>query len=75
MIKTKVALLEGRLLSSQSEQFEKISKSSDLLEKIRPSKKATCFDYVNRLNVCKGISQLHDQIFTTKGFTDLRNFT
>jgi len=29
MIKTKVAFLEGRLLSSQSEQFEKFSKSSD----------------------------------------------
>jgi len=29
MIKTKVALLEGRLLSSQSEQSEKFSKSPD----------------------------------------------
>jgi len=33
MIKTKVAFLEGRLLPSQSEQSEKFSKSSDLLEK------------------------------------------
>jgi len=38
MIKTKVAFLEGQLLSSQSEKF---SKSPDWLEKIRPSKKAT----------------------------------
>jgi len=29
MIRTKVAFLEGRLLSSQSEQFKKYSKSSD----------------------------------------------
>jgi len=41
MIKTKVAFLEGRLLSSQSEQSERSSKSSDWLEKSRPSKKAT----------------------------------
>jgi len=41
MIKTKVAFLEGRLLSSQSEQSERFSKSSDWLEKSRPSKKAT----------------------------------
>jgi len=39
MIKTKVAFLEGRLLTSQSEQFKK--KSSDWLEKSRSSKKAT----------------------------------
>jgi len=32
--------LEGRLLSSQSEQFKMYSKSSDWLEKSRPSKKA-----------------------------------
>jgi len=31
--------LEGRLLSSQSEQFEKFSKSSDWLEKSDPPKK------------------------------------
>jgi len=41
MIKTKVAFLEGRLLSGQSEQSE--SKSSDWLEKGRPSKRATFF--------------------------------
>jgi len=41
MIKTKVAFLKGRLLSSQSAQFKKYSKSSDWLEKSRPSKKAT----------------------------------
>jgi len=39
MIKTKVAFLEGRLLSSQSEQYKKYSKSSVWLEKSRPSKK------------------------------------
>jgi len=31
MIKTKVAFLKGWLISSQSEQFEKFSKSSDWL--------------------------------------------
>jgi len=41
MIKTKVVFLEGRLLSSQSEQSEKVSKSLDWLEKSRPSKQAT----------------------------------
>jgi len=41
MTKTKVAFLDGRLLSSQSEQFKKYSKSSDWLEKSRPSKTAT----------------------------------
>jgi len=40
MIKTKVVFVEGRLLSSQSEQFKKYSKISDWLEKIRPSKKS-----------------------------------
>jgi len=33
MIKTKVAFLEDRLLSNQSEQSEKFSKSPDWLEK------------------------------------------
>jgi len=37
----KSGFLEGRLLSSQSEQFEKFSKSSDWLEKAGPPKKAT----------------------------------
>jgi len=41
MIKTKVAFLKGRLLSTQSEQCEKFSKSLEWLEKSRPSKKAT----------------------------------
>jgi len=41
MIKAKVAFLEGRLLSSQSEQSEKFSQSPDWLEKSRPSKKAS----------------------------------
>jgi len=41
MIKTKMAFLEGRLLSGQLEQSEKFSKSLDWLEKSRPSKKAT----------------------------------
>jgi len=39
MIKTKVAFLEGRILSSQSDEFEKFLKSSDWLEKSRHSKK------------------------------------
>jgi len=43
MIKTKVAFLEGRLLSSQSEQFEKFSKRPDWLEKTSPSKKLLLF--------------------------------
>jgi len=40
MIKIKVAFLEGWLLSSQSEQFEKFSKGPDWLEKSWPFKKA-----------------------------------
>jgi len=43
MIKTKVNFSKGRLLSSQSEQSEKFSKSPDWLEKSRHSKKATLF--------------------------------
>jgi len=38
MIKTKTKFLEGRLLSSQSEQFKKFQ---DWLEKSRPSKITT----------------------------------
>jgi len=41
MIKTKVDFLEGRLLSSQSDKYEKFLKTPDWLEKNRPSKKAT----------------------------------
>jgi len=40
MIKTKVAFLEGRLFSSQSELFENFLNCSDWLDKSRPSKKA-----------------------------------
>jgi len=43
MIKTKVAFLEGRLLSSQSEQSDKFSKSPDWLEKAVPPKKPLLF--------------------------------
>jgi len=43
MIKTKVAFVEDRVLSSQSEQFKRYSKSSDWLEKSRPSKKPLLF--------------------------------
>jgi len=41
MIKTKVAFLEGRLFSSQSELFENFSDCFDWVDKSRPSKKAT----------------------------------
>jgi len=41
MIKTKVAFLEGRLFSRQSGLFEIFSDCSDLMDKSRPSKKAT----------------------------------
>jgi len=52
MIKHKWLFLEGWLLSSQSEQFKKYSKSYDWLEKSWPSKKSHfCFDNVNRLNM------------------------
>jgi len=43
MIKTKVAFLEGWLLSIQSEQFKKYSKSSDWLQKAGPPKKPLLF--------------------------------
>jgi len=48
MIKIKVAFLEGQLLSSQSEQCEKFSKSPDWLEKSRPPKNHFWFDHVNK---------------------------
>jgi len=41
MIKTKVAFLESRLFSSQSELYEICLNCSDWLDKSRPSKKAT----------------------------------
>jgi len=40
-MKAKVAVLEGRLLTSQSENSKKYTKSTDWLEKSRPSKKDT----------------------------------
>jgi len=43
MIKTKVAFVEGWLLSNHSEQFKKYSKSSDWLEKTGPLKKPLLF--------------------------------
>jgi len=49
MIKTKVAFLEGRLLSCQSEQSEKFSKSPDWLKKPALLKSHFCSDHVNRL--------------------------
>jgi len=50
MIKTKVAFLESRLFSSQSELFEYFLNCSDWLDKSRPCKKSHfCFDHVNRL--------------------------
>jgi len=53
MIKTKVTFLEGRLLSSQSDQSEKFSKSPDWIEKSH-----FCFDHVNRLyaHSCSALS-------------------
>jgi len=39
-VQNNVAFLEGRPFPSQSELFQKLSKSSDWLEKGRPSKKA-----------------------------------
>jgi len=51
MIKTKVAFLEGRIFSSQSELFEYFLNRSDWLEKAVPPKKPLLFDHVNRLKV------------------------
>jgi len=56
MIKTKVAFLEGRLLSSQSDQSEKFSKSTDWLQKkAGPPKSHFFFDRVNGLIKKKNI--------------------
>jgi len=49
MIKTKVDFLEGWLLSSQSEQFKKCSKSYDVLKKADTPKNHFCFDHINRI--------------------------
>jgi len=52
MVKTKVAFLENRIFSSQSDLFEYFLNCSDWLDKSRPSQKSHfCFDYVNRLLV------------------------
>jgi len=53
MIKTKVAFLKGRLLSSHSEQSEKFSKSPDWRKKLALQKSHFCFDHVNRLKVAE----------------------
>jgi len=52
MIKTKVTFLEGQLLSSQSEQFKKNSKSSDCWKRAGPIKKLLLFYHINRLIIC-----------------------
>jgi len=43
MIETKVTFLEGWLLSSQSKQSEKFSKSLEWLKKVGPPKKPLLF--------------------------------
>jgi len=50
MIKTKVAFLKGRLLTSQSEQFKKYSKSSDWTVKARIYEISNQFDYFTSLS-------------------------
>jgi len=64
MIKTKVAFLQGWLLSSQSEQLKKYSKTSGWLEKAGPQKSHFCFDHVNRLYMCRRIQDV--QVVQTK---------
>jgi len=49
MIKAKVAFLKDRLLSSQSEQSEKFTKSPEWLKKAGLPKSYFCFDLINRL--------------------------
>jgi len=51
VIKTKVAFMEDRLLSSKSKQSEKFSKSPDWLEKSRTSKNAT-FVLISKQAIC-----------------------
>jgi len=64
MIKTKAAFLEGRLLSSQSKQFKKFSKSPDWLEKSRPVQNSHfCFDHVNRLYKNKQRARARSRLF------------
>jgi len=45
MIKTKVACLEGRFFSSQSELYEYFLNCSDWLDKINFPKRPLCFGY------------------------------
>jgi len=56
MIKTKVAFLEGRRLSNQLEQSEKLSKSLIGWKKAGPPKIHFCFDHVNRLQVNENVN-------------------
>jgi len=66
--------MEGRLLSSQSEQSEKFSKIPDWLEKSRPSKKSHfCFDHVNRLIVSFKYTQKLWQIYLFNLYLMLTN--
>jgi len=50
MSKNKVAFLKGRILSSQSENFDSLLKSSDWLEKTGSPKNNFCLGHINRLN-------------------------
>jgi len=53
MIKTKAAFLEGRLLSNQSDQSEKFSKSPDWAgKKAALQKSQFCFDHFSKFMVC-----------------------
>jgi len=58
----KVAFLEGRLLSSQTDQIKKLSKSFDWLKKSAPPKSNFFFEHVNRLNESRAhLTCLHVQ--------------
>jgi len=56
----------GRLLSNQLEQFKKLSKTSNWLEKIRPSKKSASF-----LDMHTGFSHIQNEV----GFLEGRLFS
>jgi len=58
--KNKSSFLESRLLFTQSEHFKKFSKSSDWLEKSRPSKKATKKSWS-----CKQAKSVLEEYFST----------
>jgi len=66
MIKTKVAFLEGRLVSSHSELYENFSDCSDLLNNSRPFKKHFCFDHVNSLLCLKSPCKQIEKAFEVK---------